>query len=85
MVNDEGQAQLADFGLATVESVRSTVTGSMSNSAGNPRWLAPELMFPDIFGGAGKSTRESDAYAFGMTALEVRSILSRGHRKILTK
>ncbi|KLO08214.1 kinase-like protein, partial [Schizopora paradoxa] len=71
MVNDEGSVQLADFGLATVESVRATVTGSMSSSAGNPRWLAPELMFPEMFGGGGKSTRESDAYSFGMTALEL--------------
>ncbi len=81
MVSDEGQAQLADFGLATVESVRSIASGSrsMSNSAGNPRWLAPELMFPELFDGVGKSTRESDAYAFGMTALEVSySVSPRG-------
>ena len=81
MVNDDGVAQLTDFGFAAVEPVRSTVTGSMSNSAGNPRWLAPELMFPDLFGGAGKSTRESDAYAFGMTALEVSYYLCLIHEQ----
>ncbi len=69
MVNDEHVAQLADFGQSTVGD--GTVNGSMSNSAGHPRWLAPELMFPEIFNGSGKSTRESDVYAFGMTALEV--------------
>ncbi|KLO08218.1 kinase-like protein, partial [Schizopora paradoxa] len=71
MVDDEGKAQLADFGLSTVDSVRLTANSPTSYSAGNPRWLAPELMFPEMFGGDGESTRESDAYAFGMTALEL--------------
>ncbi len=72
MVNDEGIAQLSDFGLATIGHDLAIASGSMSNSGGNPRWLAPELMFPDLFNVTGKSTRESDLYAFGMTALEVR-------------
>ncbi len=73
MVNDEGMAQPSDFGLATVGHTYGLAisSGSMSNSGGNPRWLAPELMFPSLFNGTGKSTRESDVYAFGMTALEV--------------
>jgi len=73
MINDEGIAQLSDFGLATVghDLAIAIASGSTSNSGGNPRWLAPELMFPDLFNGTGKSTPESDLYAFGMTALEV--------------
>ncbi len=31
-----------------------------------------ELLFPSLFDGSGKTTRESDIYAFGMTAFEVR-------------
>ncbi len=55
LVNDEHVAQLADFGQSTVGD--GTVNGSMSNSAGHPRWLAPELMFPENFNGSGKSTQ----------------------------
>lgn len=73
MVTDDGNAQLADFGLSTIGGLSATTNGSLSNSAGHPRWLAPELMFPDYFNGTGRSTCESDVYAFGMTALEVRS------------
>jgi len=71
LVNGEGIAQLADFGLSTVGDATIATVSSISNSAGNPRWLAPELMFPDKFNGSGRSTRESDVYAFGMTALEL--------------
>lgn len=71
MVDDDGKAQIADFGLATIESVRTVDACSMSNSGGNTYWLAPELMDPKQFDGTGKTTRESDVYAFGMTALEV--------------
>ncbi|KLO11142.1 kinase-like protein [Schizopora paradoxa] len=72
LVSDYGIAQLADFGLSTVGDVGAAIVdGSLSNSAGNPRWLAPELMFPEMFHGSGKSTRESDVYAFAMTALEL--------------
>lgn len=73
MINDKGKAQLSDFGLSSVDSVHEgiTATSSASNSGGNPRWLAPELIFPGEFNGNGKHTVESDIYAFGMTALEV--------------
>ncbi|KLO07885.1 kinase-like protein [Schizopora paradoxa] len=71
LVNNAGNPQLSDFGLSTVEPFQTTVSGSASLSGGNPRWLAPELMLPYLFGMSGRSTRESDIYAFGMTALEV--------------
>ncbi len=71
MVDDKETPQLSDFGLATVEPFREVIASSTSHSGGNPRWLAPELMFPGLFGGTGRSTRNSDVYAFGMTALEV--------------
>ncbi|KLO09040.1 kinase-like protein, partial [Schizopora paradoxa] len=71
MVDNEGNPQLSDFGLSTVEPIQTIVASSMSLSGGNPRWSAPELIFPDLFRGSGKSTRASDVYSFGMTALEL--------------
>lgn len=73
MVDEEGNPRLSDFGLARVEPIQAAIAiaGSMSHSGGNPRWLAPELIFPGLFNGTGETTRESDVYAFGMTALEV--------------
>ncbi|KLO08369.1 kinase-like protein [Schizopora paradoxa] len=72
VVDKEGNAQLADFGLAAFEVVHASVTGSQSRSAGGtPRWQAPELLVPSLFSGTGRITRESDVYAFGMTALEL--------------
>lgn len=91
MVNDEGVPQLSDFGLSKMGLTREVHSASMGSapkiysesdsatvSGGNPRWLAPELLFPSLFPrcASGKSTRESDIYAFGMTALEVRVLLS---------
>ncbi|KLO18998.1 kinase-like protein [Schizopora paradoxa] len=73
LISEDGTAQLADFGLSSVGDSVAQLGGSVSNSAGNPRWLAPELLFPDHFGSSGKSTRETDVYAFGMTALELFS------------
>ena len=73
LVNDKGDAQLADFGLSSVGNIGEGFSGSLSGSAatGNPRWLAPELMIP-IHSDASRTTSfESDVYAFGMTALEV--------------
>ncbi|KLO08889.1 kinase-like protein [Schizopora paradoxa] len=66
LVSDDGTAMLADFGLS-----KGVNMSSNPNASDNVRWLAPELMFPEKFRGSGKRTRESDVYAFGMTALEL--------------
>ncbi|KLO08887.1 kinase-like protein [Schizopora paradoxa] len=81
LIGDDGVAKLSDFGLSSAGDGVILVSGygrtgsgynrTGTNSAGNPRWLAPELIFPDRFGSLGKATRETDVYAFGMTALEL--------------
>ena len=71
LVNDEGEPCIADFGLSRVEAIQTTLTGT-SSTKGTFRWQAPELVFPDEFGGNGKHTAASDIYAFGMTCLEVK-------------
>ncbi|KLO08884.1 kinase-like protein, partial [Schizopora paradoxa] len=73
LVSDAGMAQLTDFGLSSVGDGMAHFGGSFSNSAGNPRWLAPELLFPALYGLSGNPTQETDVYVFGMTALELFS------------
>jgi len=68
---------LADFGLAAVvdESTnRTTATGG--EFRGTTRWMAPELLLPEVFGFTGKfekqlPSKDTDIYAIGMTILEV--------------
>ena len=69
-MDDEGNPCIADFGLSRVEALQASLTGS-SAARGSLRWQAPELLFPDRYGGNGKHTAETDMYAFGMTCLEV--------------
>ena len=76
MIDSEGRARLAGFGLAVVadESTNGTATGGDMRST--PRWMAPELLFPDMFGFTGElekqlPSKDTDIYATGMTILEV--------------
>ncbi|KIM71892.1 hypothetical protein PILCRDRAFT_82369 [Piloderma croceum F 1598] len=73
LVTASGRACLADFGLAIV--IDSQVNKSPSvESAGTPRWQAPELLQGD-FGDVGhcNSSRESDIYAFACVCYELIS------------
>ena len=72
---------MADFGLAAVvdESTnRTTATGG--EFRGTTRWMAPELLLPEVFGFTGKfekqlPSKDTDIYAIGMTILEVSARL----------
>ena len=73
LIDGDGHARLADFGLLTIvpDSTNSTTTSS-SNSAGTMRWMSPELFDPERFGLKDKrQTKESDCYALAMVILEV--------------
>ena len=53
---------------------RSTTAGG--EVRGTTRWMAPELLYPDLFGFIGKLEKQlpskgTDVYAIGMTVLEV--------------
>jgi len=75
LVDQDGQARLADFGLLTIV-LDSTYSASSSTpkSAGTTRWMSPELLDPDRFSlGDGQPTKRSDCYALGMVILEVLS------------
>lgn len=71
LIDDDGHAQLTDFGLAvfTDETISSNRNGSLA-------WMAPELHEPDLFGlDQFKRTKSSDMYAFGCLFIEVCPIL----------
>ena len=73
LIDKDGHARLADFGLLTIvsDSTHST-TSSSSQSGGTTRWMSPELLDPDRFGFKNSQpTKESDCYALGMVVLEV--------------
>ena len=42
-----------------------------SGQGGTARWMSPELLDSERFGGEGRPTRSSDCYALGMTVYEV--------------
>ncbi|OCB89172.1 kinase-like protein [Sanghuangporus baumii] len=69
LVDDAGRPQIADFGLAQAINIAS-VTAS-TRVKGTLRWQAPELVYPDIYGGDGRVNTKTDMYAFGMTCLEI--------------
>ena len=68
---------MADFGLVVVVD---ELTGSNAATGGElkgtTRWMAPELLYPEMFGFTGKfekwlPSKDTDIYAIGMTILEV--------------
>jgi len=73
LVDHDGHAYLADFGLLAVVSDQSTSI-FQSTGGGTIQWMSPELLDPDSFGLKGtRPTKESDCYALGMVVYEVLS------------
>ena len=75
MVDQDGHARLADFGLLTfVSDPTNSTTSSSATIAGTTRWMSPELLHPERFGFEnGRPTKLSDCYTLGMVILEVLS------------
>ena len=73
VIDKDGNARLADFGLLTIVSDSThPATTTSSEGAGSIRWMSPELLDPERFGCENAlHTRESDCYALGMVILEV--------------
>ena len=73
LIDQDGHARLADFGLLTIVSDHTNFTTSSSApSGGTTRWMSPELLHPERFGlDHGRPTKESDCYALGMVVYEV--------------
>ncbi|EIN12036.1 kinase-like protein, partial [Punctularia strigosozonata HHB-11173 SS5] len=68
LVDDEGRAQLTDFGLTAVMYESDAIGGLTTASFhdGSSRWMAPEL-----YVGSVRLTPESDVYAFSMLLFEI--------------
>ena len=75
LINNEGQACLADFAILGSSAALSDQTSASSASQnGFPglRWMSPELLAPDLFDLKGsRPTEKSDCYALGMVIYEV--------------
>ena len=73
LIDEDGNAQLADFGLLNIiPDSTYTATTTSSGRVGTVRWMSPELIVPARFGVKhGRPTKESDCYALGMVILEV--------------
>ena len=73
LIDQDGHARLADFGLLTIVSDHTHFpTSSSAFTGGTTRWMSPELLHPEQFGfDHGSPTNESDCYALGMVIYEV--------------
>ena len=75
LIDENGNACLADFGLLIIISDPTNPTVSSSYApAGTTRWMSPELLDPDQSNPKdGRPTKESDCYALGMVIYEALS------------
>ena len=74
LIDEDGRARLADFGLLTIISDTNLVSSASFTPGGTWRWMSPELFDPESFGlKAGCPTKRSDCYALGMVIYEVLS------------
>ncbi|KAG8220420.1 kinase-like domain-containing protein [Butyriboletus roseoflavus] len=70
LVSDGGQVVLTDFGLSIVLEMSGFTT---KNTPGTLRYMAPELLAEPTSSAAIRPTKETDAWAFGITATEIFS------------
>ena len=75
LIDQTGNARLADSGLLAVVSDSANLSSSSSYTQGDvARWMSPELIDPQQFGLAkGRPTVSSDCYALGMVVYETIS------------
>ncbi len=70
LLDDDEKAHLTDFGLAVFEKETSKQQGSQRGD--NDRWMAPELLAPELFNTESfRPTPSSDVYSFGCLMIEV--------------
>ncbi|KAJ7915989.1 kinase-like domain-containing protein [Mycena leptocephala] len=71
LINNDGQACLADFGLALAIESQALSTSSAGSTRGTLRWLAPEILDSSRKAERQALLTKRDIYAFGCTILEI--------------
>ncbi|KAG9038406.1 hypothetical protein FS837_001249 [Tulasnella sp. UAMH 9824] len=72
LVLEGGEACISDFGLARLEEVAENTTSTSVNTAGACRWMAPELVNPElVFSTDAKRTTATDVWSFGIATFEL--------------
>lgn len=67
LIDDQGTALVADFGLARLHSLFPADSNHPSGPVGTIHWLAPEILVEERF----TATIKSDVWAFSMTLYEL--------------
>ena len=65
LMDDTGNARLADFGLATVTQNLDSVRSATCQRGFTPRWAAPEVLDEGMY------SKEADVFSFAMVMVEV--------------
>jgi len=72
LIDEDRSVRLADFGLAVF--AEATSQSYASTRGGNARWLAPELIYPEMYElKSVRPTYASDVFAFGCVVVELYS------------
>lgn len=76
LIDDKGNALLADFGYATF--ANAAVSSDRGYYVTNAGWAAPELLYPQKFGRDAydrRPTKATDIYSFGILCWEVQLLV----------
>ena len=65
LVDDSGQARIADFGLAVIPQNQTAKRAFLDDQTA--RWTAPEILHD-----SGTYSKEADVFSFAMVMIEVR-------------
>ncbi|KDQ57963.1 hypothetical protein JAAARDRAFT_69304 [Jaapia argillacea MUCL 33604] len=78
LVDDSEKPRICDFGLLPIIEQSKL---SSAKTAGNCRWMAPEIMNPPDEEESPPFTKASDIYAFSMTTLEIFTLKTPFHKR----
>ncbi|KDQ49155.1 hypothetical protein JAAARDRAFT_681065 [Jaapia argillacea MUCL 33604] len=68
LIGSDHSSRIADFGLAIVADRKAAWS---TKGSGSTRWMAPELLFPNMLGIPFQRTFPTDVYAYACVCLEV--------------